>query len=259
MTMSRRDKEKLGKSDRSWIKHGMAERVVGGQVAAFRSRFPDARIILIDGNAGDGFGVELDQRDLFGVHSSKPTPRILAELAVRYGCTLCLCEFKRKKRQLLEMQFPEARIVATQCEAASLAIRGGYDYALWLSDPCGYAGHGVEHMRRITMIASTKVSRIMRSDFVIVFNEHAVNRVVGASHSIYWQPHQKYTPMLDPAWWLAQLSKRFLARTPIIHQSTNFNFRLMVVSDFLSDGVKRLHHVEIFPRTETAHGGTANG
>ena len=246
--MSRRDKEKLGKSDRSWIKHGMVQKAVGGQVAAYRYRFPGAKIILIDGNAGDGFGVQLEQRDLFdGVRNSKPTPRILAELADRYGCTLCLCEFKRKKRQLLEMQFPGALIVATQSEAASLAIQGDYHYALWLSDPCGYAGHGVDQMRRLTLPVPRKVQRMMRSDFVVIFNENAVKRVIGVSHSAYWQPHQKYTPMLEPEWWLAQLSKRFLARTPIIKQSAGFHFRLLVVSDYLTDGVKRLRDVEIIP------------
>jgi hypothetical protein len=190
----------------------------------------------------------LQQLDLLeGVQISKPTPRMLDELAKRHDCTLCLCEAKRMKRQLLKEQFPEAIIVATHSEAASLAIRGNYDYALWLSDPCGYAGHGVEHMRRLTMPVVRKVQRIMRSDFVIIFNEHAVKRVIGASHSVYWQPHQKYAPMLDPQWWLQQLSKRYLARTPIINQSSGFHFRLLVASDFLSDGVKRLHKVEIIP------------
>jgi hypothetical protein len=258
--MSRRDKEKLGKSDHSWIKHGMAKRVVGAQVGTFRYRFPKAKMILIDGNAGDGIGVELQQFDLFnGVRISKPTPRILAELADEHGCTLCLCEANRKKRQLLKKQFPDVFIVASQQEAASFAIRGHYDYALWMSDPCGYAGHGVEHMRRLTVPVLDKVQRIIRSDFVIVFNEHAVNRVLGASHSPYWKPHQKYKPMLEPTWWLQQLSKRYLARTPVIKQSSGFRFRLIVVSDFLADGVKRLRNVEIIPRFEVTEGGLTNG
>jgi hypothetical protein len=254
--MSRRDKEKLGKSDHSWIKHGMAERVVGAQVGAYRYRFPDAKMLLIDGNAGDGFGVELQQFDLFdGVRKSKATPHILAELADAHSCTLCLCEAKREKRRLLRGQFPEALIVASQCEAATFAVRGGYDYAMWLSDPCGYAGHGVEHMRRLTVPMSNNVQRIMRSDFVIIFNEHAVNRVVNVRHSPYWQTHQKYAPMLQPAWWLQQLSKRYLARTPVIKQSNNFNFRLLVISDFITDGVKRLRNIEIIPRFELTNGG----
>jgi hypothetical protein len=249
--MSRREKEKRGKSDHSWIKHGMAKKVVGAQVGAFRYRFPDANMILIDGNAGDGYGVELQQFDLFdGVTNSKPTPHILADLAREYGCTLCLCEAKRKKRELLSEQFPNALIVATHREAAALAISGGHDYVLWLSDPCGYAGHGVEHMRRLTMPMQGKVQRIMRSDFVIIFNELAVNRVVGARDAPEWQPHQKYVPMLQPTWWLQQLPKRYLARTPVIKQSSGFHFRLMVVTDFLTDGVKRLRHVEIIPRQQ---------
>jgi hypothetical protein len=255
--MSRRDKEKRGKSDRSWIKHGMAAKVVGAQVGAFRYRFRGARIILIDGNAGDGYGVELQQFDLFGIHTSKPTPRILADLADEHDCTLCLCEARQKKRVLLREQFPQAIITATHREAALLAIGGAYDYALWLSDPCGYAGHGVEHMSTIAIPMCGKVQRIMRSDFVIIFNEQAIHRVIGASHSPYWYPHQKYAPMLEPAWWLQQLSKRFLARTPVIKQSPGFHFRMMVVSDFLTDGVTRLRGVEIIPRSESK--GAING
>jgi hypothetical protein len=244
-------KQGKGKSDHSWIKHGMAQRVAGAQVGAFRFRFPDAKIILIDGNAGDGFGVPLDQFDLFlGFTASKPTPRMLADLAEQHGCTLCLCELKRKKREMLRDQFPDAVIVGTHEEAAALATSGDYDYVLWLSDPCGYAGHGVEHMRAVATVNSTKkLPRILRSDFAIIFNELAIRRVAGAKHAPDWQPHQKYTPMIEPAWWLQQLPKRYLARTPVIKQSSGFHFRMMVATDFITNGVNRMRNVEVITRS----------
>jgi hypothetical protein len=255
--MRRRDKEGRGKSDHSWIKHGMAAKAAGAQVGAYRYRFPDANMILIDGNAGDGSGVETPQFDLFDdPQQSKPTPYMLAELAAEHGCALCLCERERKKRWLLQEQFPAATIVASQFEAAKLATQSDYDYALWVSDPNGYSGHGVEHMRRLTMPTPGRVQRIMRSDFVIIFNLHAINRVVGARDKPNWQTHQKYVPMINPAWWLQQLPKRYLARTPLIKQSSNFHFRLLVATDFLTDGVKRMRNIEIIER-EVLHDRTA--
>jgi hypothetical protein len=166
---------------------------------------------------------------------------LLADLAEKYGATLCLCERNGLKRLSLARSFPGATIVATHAEAAALALTG-FNHVLWLSDPCGYAGHGVEHMRAVAM-------RIPRSDFVIVFNALALDRVVGAKHSPYWAPHQKYAPMRLPAWWLAQIPKRFLARTPVIKQSAGFHFRMLVVSDFMTDGVRRLRNIEIIPRS----------
>lgn len=239
-----------GKSDHSWIKHGMAQRVAGAQVSAFRYRFPGARMLLIDGNAGDGLGVDLAQFDLFlGTKESKPTPRMLMELAEQHSCTICLCETDRKKREFLKQRFANALIVANQREAAMLAINGDFDYVLWLSDPCGYAGHGVEHMRAIALAkGGGKLQKILRSDFAIICNDLALNRVNGARHSPYWQPHQKYMPMLEPTWWLQQLSKQWLARTPVIKQSPGFHFRMIVISDYIADGVKRLRNIEIIPR-----------
>jgi hypothetical protein len=239
--IQRKHREGAGKSDHSWIKHDLAAKAVGAQIGAFRRLFPQARIILIDGNAGDGDGVELKQFDLFaGVQKSRSTAQLLCDLADEHGATLCLCERDRAKRHRLALLFPAATIVANHAEAASLALTG-FNYALWLSDPCGYAGHGVQHMRKVA-------TQILRSDYIIIMNELALKRVVGAKGSAYWQPHQKYTPMLTPAWWLGQLPKRFLARTPVINQSSGFHFRLMVVSNYITNGVKRLRDIEIIPR-----------
>jgi hypothetical protein len=51
--------------------------------------------------------------------------------------------------------------------------------------------------------------------------------------------------MLQPSWWLQQLPKRYLARTPVVKQSANFHFRLLVISSFITDGVRRLRNIEV--------------
>lgn len=234
-------REGAGKSDYSWIKHGFVKRAAAAQVAAFRQKFPGAQIILIDGNAGDGEGVEMQQRDLFvNQCESEPTPRVLADLATAYGATLCLCERVAGKRSKLKARFPDAVIVPDHKAAAALALRG-FNYALWGSDPCGPAGHGLDQMRRVAM-------GILRSDFIVVSNEGALGRFIGVAHCPNWQKHQAYTLQLAPAWWLAQLPKRYLARTPLIKQSQNFHFRLLIISDFIADGVSRMRNVEIIER-----------
>lgn len=237
----RTKREAFGFSPHSWIKHEIAAKAVGGQVAAFCMRFPAAKKLLIDGNAGDGLGVELEQRDLFMTKCSRATARLLDELAEEHGATLCLVEKNRDKRRSLIARFPKAIVVASHKEAADLALDGGYNFVLWLSDPCGPAGHGVDEMHRVAM-------RILYSDFVIVLNERALHRFQAVTHSSYWFPHQKYIQMLEPKWWLGQLPKRYLARTPLIKQSGNFHFRLLVISDYLTHGVQRLRKVEIVPR-----------
>jgi hypothetical protein len=240
----RRGREGAGKSDHSWIKHEMIGSVVGAQVAAFRRIFPDARMALIDGNAGGGVGVETRQADLFdGVRHSRPTPRLLTELARNHDAAVCLCERDRAKRNILTKEFPAATVVSSHREAAAFAVNPPFQYALWLSDPCGYSGHGIEHMRAVALT-------ILRSDFVIVLNQGALERALAVNHSPYWRAHQKYTPMLQPPWWLQQIPKRFLARSDLVKQSSNFHFRLLVVSDFLTDGVRRMRKVEIITRQQ---------
>jgi hypothetical protein len=236
-----REREGAGKSDRSWIKHSFCEKAAGAQVAAFHRLFPDARMILIDGNAGDGIGVKMQQDDLFdGPRHSKPTPKMLSDLGVQHDAKVCLCERDSVKRRALRACFPNAIVVANHREAADIAL-GGFNYAFWLSDPNGCAGHGVDQMRRVAM-------QILRSDFVVVSNELALSRFIGVAHSPYWVKHQAYVPMLQPSWWLQQLPKRFLARTELVKQSPGFHFRLLVISDYLTEGVRRWRNVEIVER-----------
>jgi hypothetical protein len=242
LQIERHHRAGAGKSDHSWIKHGMLETVVGAQIAAFRQAFPRSRAVLIDGNAGDGHGVELSQFDLFdGCRHSLPTPQLLASMAQRYKATLLLCERSRKKRKILKSCFPNALIVSDHSDAVAYAISEGFNYVLWLSDPCGPGGHGEDAMRQVAL-------HVVRSDFVIVSNEASLLRFKGVSHSPYWQKHQKYVSMLDPQWWLDQLSKRYLARSKLIKPSAGFHFRVLTLGNYLTDGVRRQRGVEVFQR-----------
>ena len=102
-----------------------------------------------------------------------------------------------------------------------------YDYAIWLSDPCGYSKHGVDAMAEIARM-------IPKSDFVIAFNEGELERARGDTRERYYE-------MSDPQWWMVKLNKRFLARNQnIIQQSPRFGLRLMVVSNYIANGARNL-------------------
>jgi hypothetical protein len=234
-----RDREKAGKSEHSWIKHGMLDKIATSQIAAFRFKFPDRSAMLIDGNAGDGEGVDKNQRDFFkGEIQSKPTAELLCDLADTFGADVCLCERKQYKREKLSRLFPNRMILEDHARAPSLIV---HDYTLWVSDPNGPKDHGVEHMAAVAR-------RVQFSDFVIVLNEGALGRI-GSTEDALWQvSRERYLWMLEPAEWLQRIPKKFLARTPVIRQSSNFHYRLMVISNYLTDAVHRLRHVEIIAR-----------
>jgi hypothetical protein len=236
-----RDREGAGKSDHSWIKQGMVGKIVGAQVGAFRQSFPETKMVLVDGNAGDGLGVELEQGCLFGTNLSRPTPLLLAELSECHNTTLCLCDEDREKRASLRSLFPAATIFGSHREVADFVLREGFGYVLWLSDPCGPKGQGVDAMCLVA-------TRVRRSDFVIVLNEHTLNQFESAAHSPFWAKHQKYVPMREPMWWLGKLAKRYLARTSLVKQSPRFHFRVLIISNWIADGVRRMRKVEIIER-----------
>jgi hypothetical protein len=233
-----RSREGAGKSERSHIKHDIARKAVGAQIAAFRIR-NNGRILLIDGNAGDGYGVERPQADLFGENPSCATAEMLVELAERDGnADVVLCEADKEKRSELAVRFPQAVIVGDHANAPHVAD-SRYVYALWLSDPCGPSAHGVPHMRLLA-------DRI-RSDFVVIFNEGwIITRLAGTVSDKWKEARERYLPMVCPEWWTDALDRRHLARTSkIINGATNFKYRVLVISNFLSDGVKRKPMFEV--------------
>jgi hypothetical protein len=239
-----------GKTENSWIKHDFAARVVASQLAAFRCLHPNDRMLLIDGNAGDGVGVPKRQGDLFeGETLSRPTPQLMIELAARVGnADVCLCEVNARKRASLYSRFgrvPGVIVVANNSEVWS-AIRSDHRHGLWLSDPCGPKGHGVDHMRTI--------DRRLPCDFVVIFNETSTGRIA-CTHkpNLAWQKsRQLYAPMLEPQWWLDKLRKRYLARSRLIRQSSNFGYRVMIISNYLADAARREPFDEIIERGQHA-------
>jgi hypothetical protein len=188
--------------------------------------------VLIDGNAGDGHGVEQPQTDLFGDNPSCPTAEMLLEFAVNDGnADVVLCEADAERRAELAARFPEAVIVRDHALAPEY-VRD-HVYALWLSDPCGPSGHGVDHMRAIA-------DRV-RSDFVIAFNEGWITTRLQGTTSGRWQTsRERYLPMSEPFWWTRHLNRRRLARTRhIIHGAANFRYRVLVVANYLAQGATR--------------------
>jgi hypothetical protein len=157
-----------------------------------------------------------------------------------------LCEKDRARRAALRQSFPRAIHLDSHDKAADL-LGADHRYALWVSDPCGYSGHGVEAMRRIARRPG------LRSDFVIVLNQGALDRLIGTKGEM-WEKHRNlYLPMAKAWWWGEQLQKRWVASSKLIKQSRGFQFRLIVVADFLGDAACR-YCPETFDRPPVGRG-----
>jgi hypothetical protein len=226
------------------MKHKLVLKPAWAQVMAYRKRYAHARIVLIDGNAGDGAGIMSNQSDLFdGPVFSVATPVLLNEIAEQAGHTdLYLCEKNYAKRRELREQFPHAVILADHNDVARFIAQQGnpYRYALWLSDPCGPAGQGVAAMRALGR-------QIPHCDYVVILNEGAIQRIAATKpESLAWAPHrEKYPPMLEWQWWLKQLDRRYIARTGLVQQSPGFKFRMLVVANYLAETCRRAPFTEI--------------
>jgi hypothetical protein len=235
-----RNREDAGKSDASWIKHKLIQQAANGQINAYRVRHSAARIAIIDANAGDGEGVPLPQCDLFeDIPVSIPTPALAASLAVEHGGDVFLCERKTERREELRKRFPRAVILNDHADVAAKLF--GYEYVLVISDPCGPSGHGIEHLMAIAG---------KHTDFIIVFNECFLARVDGVKppnnldentpqRRAWLKAQHLYGPMGDPEWWMTTLKRRHIARTCLIRASSNFQYRVLVVANFLSDSAQR--------------------
>jgi len=237
-----RGREDAGKSERSWIKHDLLQKAANGQINAYRVGHSKARIAIIDANAGDGKGVPCPQSDLFeDVSVSIPTATLTVGLGVAHGGDVFLCEKHAGKRKELTTRFPRANILKNHADVP--ALLEDYDYTLVLSDPCGPGGHGIEHLVKIAR-------KVRHADFIIVFNECFITRVDGVrSPSSFeedtpqrraWQKAQQlYAPMIEPKWWAMTLGRRRIARTCLVRASNNFQYRVLVVANYLSHPVQR--------------------
>jgi hypothetical protein len=223
---STNERANAGRSEGSWIKHSLLSKIVEAQV---RTAHLHDKLLLIDANAGDGIGVLHD-----GVVST-PTPQIVTNIAFAVSADVCLCDASRRQRLLLRKRFPSALIAETHSDVVDVVRAGGYDYVLWLSDPCGYTGHGVGAMRIVAR-------DVAASDFIVVFNEGSVLRRI--NHAARRQ--KIYGELQHASFWLQQLQKNYLARTSVINQSRGFRYRVLVVSNELSDAAHRPPFSEIF-------------
>jgi hypothetical protein len=226
-----RSREGAGKSDASWQKHELLRRVVSGQVAAFRIKHPSGRILLIDGNAGDGFGVKRLQLDLFGDDLSVSTPELLVQLGEKLGnADVVLCEKDPAKRRILARRFPQVPLVRDNALALQY-IRQDHVFALWLSDPCGPAGHGAVHMRA--------VADLLPSDFIVVINDGGIHRIRSTVSPRWQTSRERYAEMIEPGWWRQAVQRPRESRTPLIRGSQGFHYHIAVLSHHLSDSARR--------------------
>jgi hypothetical protein len=245
----RKGRRGAGFSDFSGVKHAVAYKITASQLAAYRVKHPRDRIMLIDGNAGSGVGVpDKDQGNLFGPTFSRPTSQMMVELARADGhCDVILCEAERKRRASLMRLFPGVIVLEDHAQAVSYVRRGEHRYAIWMSDPCGAAGHGVEHW--------VAVNRLVLCDFVVVFNEFFVmKRLAGVKKpNIGWDRSKElYGWMAWDQEWLRRTGKRYLAKTVLFDGGPNFKFRVMVLANYLARAARSHPFIEVIEREAAA-------
>lgn len=232
-----RSREGIGKSERSYIKHDLIRKVAGGQIAAYRIK-NNGRIAIVDGNAGDGIGVDLPQADFFCQNMSTTTADIATRLAASAcDATVILCEKDKRKRAALTYRFSKAVVISDNANAID-AIPSDCGYVLWISDPCGPAGHGVEAM--------ASLAKSIRSDFIIASNEGAVKRIAATKDEKWGTARERYQPMIDSeTYWTETLCRRRLSMTDVIPGARNFRYRIIVAANHLSDAATRLPFKEV--------------
>lgn len=232
---------KLGRTDASWKKHDIIRDVSRGQASVLNKRF-GSRGIIIDMHSGDGAGVTQPQLDLFyGNNPSSATPEIARTMARLLGdVDIVLCEKNRKRRDELIESFPLAKVIKDHAIAID-EILPCHKWAVVLNDPNGWSGHGVEYMRAI--------SRKVISDFIIVFNHGAMKRVLGMDETKDYGDNDFATKvraggrenawMIEPDNWRNQIGRRCVGASSVITASQNFQYRVLVVTNFLTDAVMR--------------------
>jgi hypothetical protein len=221
------------KSDRSYIKHAEIRRAVRSQVFAYREKHPRARIVLIDGNAGDGVGVPIPG-DLFcdgGL--SCPTAQTLTEIADLIGAMVILCETVFAKRERLKALYPRALVLSNN-KLAARRIPEHCDHVVWLSDARGQraAEVGIEPMGAVA------ARRDFTSDFIIVQNVAGHRRGRGTSSPVH-EKTRSYLEQTLKSFWFDLLNKTEIAATDLIPQSPGFVFRLLIAANHISDYAAR--------------------
>jgi len=218
-----------GCSQGSWKKHELIEIVAKAQDAAFAQMYPGAKMLFADMHAGVGDGIEKPQLDLLGKNLSISTAELLFRMGCMRECDVVLCEEKPERRERLHRRFPDTEILENHKLLPKRVA--GYDYALCISDPNGPASQGVDIMHQIS-------ETVPFADFVCTLNVGFIRRVNGTGSR--WETAKgRYGEMDDPDWWLAHVRRKHLAQTSIIHGSNGFRYRILVVSNGLTQPCRR--------------------
>lgn len=247
MVERKRHRDGAGWGPNGWIKHDLIKRVVGGQTAVLRMKFGDHGVI-IDMHAGTGEGIEIakGQPDLFRDNISDATPA----LACRFGregvrpAKVILCESIFERRELLRRLYGnQAAILSSNARLTRMDL-SDFDWAMVMNDPNGPSGHALEVMRNIA-------KQVTHSDFVINVNESALARLAGvnpdgndiASNAALVRACREkaagYAWMLDYEEWRERLGKTHKECAPITVNHRAMRGRLILISNFISDGVKK--------------------
>lgn len=237
-----RSRDGAGKSDRSFIKHRPLRRAIRACVFKFdralqkRAIRPAGKgICLVDANASDGIGVDEPQGDLWEPKKSQSTAEVAIQTAEAVGGDVILCEIDIAKRAVLKQRFghlPNVTITSHHREAHKYLNERSYAYILWISDPCGPAGQGVQEMR--------DAAQHPNIDFVIVFNEGFVrNQLRGIKKAnpdpralaSYRSSQRKYGWTLNYPEWARRLRRSRITVSRYQRQTARFNFRIFIVSN----------------------------
>lgn len=235
--MGKHRRENAGKSDNSYKKHTAIIKAAGALIGKKRYHFPLAKIVIVDANSGDGYGVARPDLDLFETYKSESTAELSIRLAHKNDCDVILCENVKDRRETLTDRFgrdPYVTILASNEDAPDLIKARGYDYALVISDPCGSKAINVETcLQRIE-------ANVRKADFIIVMNFQWLKRLWSVPEGTKWSPHRRlYLPMNKVGYWLTRLRRRSLAISArLTWQSQNFMWGLLVISDYLPDYFK---------------------
>lgn len=245
-----------GKSENSWQKHEILKKVINSYAGVAR-HFKYGTGLAIDMHAGDAKGVPHPQGDFFRITESTTSPAILYQIAQEHqNFDILLCELLKNRRDSLSQAFPHARILKDHSLAADYLklLNKLPSWAIVVNDPCGHGKHGIDHMEAIGKI-------LRRVDFVIVHpygslcqhlavdpnvkdtDNALVRRVRETIIDYEWMRDEKAIDRdgnkLPSIEWADRLNRKHLACTRVINASPRFRYRVIVVSNFLTDAIKR--------------------
>jgi len=254
-----------GFSERSYKKLQELARIAHSQLSAWTITHPGAHSWLIDMTAGDGQGIQKQQRALFGDDLADATPIMLAKLCRRPDAErLIVCEKSGERRHVLRERVlklvPDTVVLRRNQDLLSYDF-GDCDYALIVLDPCGHGSYE-EHLKIIQHIRAQAI----KTDAILTFNQRSWSRHMGlhlqGEHdnrriAASRRAKQLYTWMPELNEWVSRLPGRYLARSRLTAQSAAFWFQFIVATDYLADRIRRQKGWEIFDRANPNRPGTA--